>query len=41
MGNALNYKSIIKRMIKRIEEYRFTLLEKLTAGLLAIVAEHY
>ena len=38
-GDALNYKSITKRMIHHVEEGRFQLLEKLTADLLAIASE--
>ena len=37
--DALNYKSITKRMIHHIETGRFQLLEKLTADLLAIASE--
>lgn len=37
--DALNYKSITKRMIHHIENGRFQLLEKLTADLLAIASE--
>ena len=38
-ADALNYKSITKRMIQHIENGRFKLLEKLTADLLAIASE--
>ncbi len=38
-ADALNYKSITKRMIHHIENGRFQLLEKLTADLLAIASE--
>jgi D-erythro-7,8-dihydroneopterin triphosphate epimerase len=38
-SDALNYKSITKRMIHHIENGRFQLLEKLTADLLAIASE--
>lgn len=38
-SDALNYKSITKRMIHHIEHGRFHLLEKLTADLLAIASE--
>ncbi|MDH3388423.1 MAG: dihydroneopterin triphosphate 2'-epimerase [Gammaproteobacteria bacterium] len=38
-ADALNYKSITKRMIEHIECGRFQLLEKLTADLLAIASE--
>jgi len=37
--DALNYKSITKKMIHHIENGRFNLLEKLTADLLAIATE--
>ncbi len=37
--DALNYKSIAKRMIHHIENGRFQLLEKLAADLLAIASE--
>jgi D-erythro-7,8-dihydroneopterin triphosphate epimerase len=37
--DALNYKTITKRMIRHIEQGRFHLLEKLTADLLAIATE--
>ncbi|MFT4994104.1 MAG: D-erythro-7,8-dihydroneopterin triphosphate epimerase [Paraglaciecola sp.] len=40
MDDALNYKTITKRIIKLVEENRFSLLEKLTANVLAIAAEH-
>ena len=38
-ADALNYKSITKRMIHHIEQGRFQLLEKLTADLLAIATD--
>lgn len=38
-SDALNYKSITKKMIHHIENGRFHLLEKLTADLLAIATE--
>lgn len=38
-ADALDYKSITKRMIQHIETGRFQLLEKLTADLLAIASE--
>ena len=38
-ADALNYKSITKKMIHHIENGRFQLLEKLTADLLAIASE--
>lgn len=37
--DALNYKTITKRMIHHIEQGRFHLLEKLAADLLAIATE--
>lgn len=37
-ADALNYKSITKRMIQHIEAGRFQLLEKLTADLVAIAS---
>ncbi|QJR79771.1 dihydroneopterin triphosphate 2'-epimerase [Alteromonas pelagimontana] len=40
MGDALNYKVITKSIIKLVEDNRFSLLEKLTADVLAIAAEH-
>ena len=40
MDDALNYKTITKRIIQLVEENRFYLLEKLTADVLAIAAEH-
>jgi D-erythro-7,8-dihydroneopterin triphosphate epimerase len=40
MDDALNYKTITKRIIKLVENNRFSLLEKLTADVLAIAAEH-
>jgi D-erythro-7,8-dihydroneopterin triphosphate epimerase len=40
MVDALNYKTITKQIIKRVESTRFSLLEKLTAEVLAIAAEH-
>jgi D-erythro-7,8-dihydroneopterin triphosphate epimerase len=40
MDDALNYKTITKRIIKLVEDNRFSLLEKLTAEVLAIAAEH-
>ena len=38
-NDALNYKSITKRMIHHIENGHFHLLEKLAADLLAIASE--
>ena len=40
MDDALNYKVITKRIIKLVEDNRFSLLEKLTSDVLAIAAEH-
>jgi D-erythro-7,8-dihydroneopterin triphosphate epimerase len=40
MGDALNYKIITKAIIKLVEDNRFYLLEKLTADVLEIAAEH-
>lgn len=40
MRDALNYKTVTKAIIKLVEENRFSLLEKLTAEVLAIAAEH-
>ncbi len=41
MGDALNYKTITKAIIKLVEDNRFSLLEKLTADVLGIAAEHH
>lgn len=40
MDDALNYKTITKAIIRLVEDNRFSLLEKLTADVLAIAAEH-
>ncbi|MDP4536394.1 dihydroneopterin triphosphate 2'-epimerase [Alkalimonas collagenimarina] len=40
MSKALNYRTITKRIIPFVEDNRFYLLEKLTADVLAIAAEH-
>ena len=40
MDDALNYKVITKRIIHLVEDNRFALLEKLTADVLMIAAEH-
>ncbi|MFT2090596.1 dihydroneopterin triphosphate 2'-epimerase [Paraglaciecola sp. 2405UD69-4] len=40
MDDALNYKIVTKRIINLVENNRFSLLEKLTADVLAIAAEH-
>lgn len=41
MNDALNYKTITKRIIKLVEDNRFSLLEKLTYDVLEIAAEHH
>lgn len=38
--DALNYKTITKRIIQHVEENQFKLLEKLTADLLQIIMEN-
>jgi D-erythro-7,8-dihydroneopterin triphosphate epimerase len=40
MDNALNYRTITKKIITLVEQQRFSLLEKLTAEVLAIASEH-
>lgn len=40
MENALNYRTITKKIIALVEQQRFSLLEKLTADVLAVAAEH-
>lgn len=40
MGDALNYRTITKRIISHVENNRFSLLEKLTSDILEISAEH-
>jgi D-erythro-7,8-dihydroneopterin triphosphate epimerase len=40
MDNALNYRTITKKIIALVENERFSLLEKLTAEVLNIAAEH-
>lgn len=40
MANALNYRTITKKIITLVEHNRFSLLEKLTADVLSIAAEH-
>lgn len=40
MDDALNYKTITKKIIKLVEDNRFSLLEKLTADVLDIAAQH-
>jgi D-erythro-7,8-dihydroneopterin triphosphate epimerase len=38
--DALNYKTVTKKVIKHVEQGRFLLLEKLVADILAICSEH-
>lgn len=38
--DALNYKTVTKRVIRLVEEGRFLLLEKLVADVLAICSDH-
>lgn len=40
MQDALNYRTITKRIIDLVENNRFSLLEKLTSDILAIASEH-
>jgi D-erythro-7,8-dihydroneopterin triphosphate epimerase len=40
MDNALNYRTITKKIIALVENERFSLLEKLAADVLSIAAEH-
>ncbi|GLS84224.1 dihydroneopterin triphosphate 2'-epimerase [Paraferrimonas haliotis] len=40
MDDALNYRTITKKIIPLVEDNRFYLLEKLTADVLAIASEH-
>ncbi len=40
VDNALNYKTISKAIIERVENGRFLLLEKLVSDVLAICTEH-
>ena len=40
MANALNYRTITKEIISLVENNRFSLLEKLTADVLAIASAH-
>ncbi|EWH09198.1 D-erythro-7,8-dihydroneopterin triphosphate 2'-epimerase [Catenovulum agarivorans DS-2] len=40
MDDALNYRSITKKVIQHVENNRFYLLEKLTADVLEIASEH-
>ncbi|MBY5922174.1 dihydroneopterin triphosphate 2'-epimerase [Ferrimonas balearica] len=41
MDDALNYRTITKKIIKLVEMNRFSLLEKLTSDVLAITSEHH
>ncbi|WP_137167505.1 dihydroneopterin triphosphate 2'-epimerase [Salinimonas lutimaris] len=41
MDDALNYKTVTKSIIKLVEDNRFSLLEKLTADVLDVAAEHH
>lgn len=40
MDQALNYRTITKKIIQLVENNRFSLLEKLTAEVLALASEH-
>lgn len=40
MDNALNYRTITKKIIALVEHQRFSLLEKMTSDVLAIASEH-
>lgn len=40
MADALNYRTITKKVIALVENNRFSLLEKLTSDVLEIAAEH-
>lgn len=40
MDDALNYRTITKKVIALVENNRFSLLEKLTADILAVAADH-
>jgi D-erythro-7,8-dihydroneopterin triphosphate epimerase len=40
VNDALNYKTVTKKVIKHVEQGRFLLLEKLVADILAISSEH-
>ena len=40
MDKALNYRTITKKIIALVEQQRFSLLEKLTADVLALASEH-
>lgn len=41
VDDALNYKTVTKSIIALVEDNRFSLLEKLTAEVLNIAAEHH
>ena len=41
IADALNYRTITKRIIAHVEEHRFALLEKLTQDVLDIACEHH
>ncbi len=41
MDDALNYRTITKKIIALVENNRFYLLEKLTADILEIASEHH
>lgn len=41
MDDALNYRTITKKIIELVENNRFALLEKMTNDVLAIVSEHH
>lgn len=40
MHDALNYRTITKKIISLVENNRFSLLEKLTSDILSIASEH-
>lgn len=41
VGDALNYKTVTKKVIRHVEEGRFLLLEKLVSDVLDICSEHH
>lgn len=41
MDDALNYRTITKKIISHVENNRFSLLEKLTCDVLDIASEHH
>ncbi|NLS52219.1 dihydroneopterin triphosphate 2'-epimerase [Hafnia alvei] len=41
IADALNYRTITKRIIAHVEDHRFALLEKLTQDVLNIACEHH